>query len=198
VSATNRGAERAERDHYPTPEWCVDAIMAELDTERPGIKWGEPCRGGGVIYDHLPGDPEWAELSMGRDYLEQTMEADAIVTNPPFSLASPFLEKSLGEAGLVVYLLRLNYLGSQQRKAFWNRNPVTHLFPLSQRPAFVAVCKGDKKAGLKACGQQYPLGTRGTCSCGGAIGDGTDATEYAWFVWDRLGLCYRAPGIYVI
>jgi hypothetical protein len=27
---------------------------------------------------------------------------------------------------------------------------------------------------------------------------GTDATEYAWFVWDRVNLIREAPGIYVL
>lgn len=91
------------------------------------------------------------------------MPVDLIVTNPPFSLSMEFLTKSLSEAQTVVYLLRLNYLGSAERKTFWKQNQPTHLYVLSNRPSFTGL--------------------------------GTDATEYAWFVWDRGQLFIDPPGI---
>jgi len=100
----------------------------------------------------------WCELSEARDYLttRHPERFDLIITNPPFSLAMEFLLKLLDEADTVIYLLRLNMLGSQARRDFWNNRPPTHLFPLARRPSFT--------------------------------GNGTDATEYAWFAWDRGSL----------
>lgn len=86
---------------------------------------------------------------------------DLIVTNPPFSKSIEFVIKSLIEAKTVCYLQRLNWLGSTSRKNFWNNNPPDKIFVLSQRPQFM------KEMGLKS---------------------GTDSTEYAWFIWDKLGI----------
>jgi len=93
-------------------------------------------------------------------------DLDLIITNPPFKIALEFLEKSLTESKTVIYLLRLNFLGTLKRKEFWNANQPTHLFTLAKRPSFT--------------------------------GKGTDATEYAWFVWDRGNFMKQEKGIYVI
>jgi hypothetical protein len=85
---------------------CLDLVSSSL----------EPCRASGRIYDRLPGDRWYAEIEEGIDYLDAAFpEVDLIVTNPPFSIAAEFLEKSLTEASCVVYLLRLNFLGTKRR-----------------------------------------------------------------------------------
>ena len=165
MSATNRGADRNANDFYPTPQGPIEKILSEIDFTNVS-HFFEPCRGGGAIFDHIGCDKEYAEISEGIDYMTADFNTDLIITNPPFSIALEFLEKSLSEAKTVVYLLRLNFLGSQKRKEFWNKNQPSHLFTLSKRPSFT--------------------------------GKGTDATEYAWFVWDRGGYFKRPSGIYVI
>jgi len=173
MSATGRGTKRNENDFYSTPDKVVDQIVEEIDwTEVHSFL--EPCRGSGAIYDKVPQTHSplmfHAELSEGIDYLKAYFSLPKpalILTNPPFSLAQEFVEKSLREADCVVYLQRLNWFGSKKRKEFWTKNPVTHLFVLSQRPSFT--------------------------------GKGTDACEYAWFVWDRTGTIMKRPkGIYVL
>lgn len=156
---------RNRYDAYPTPEYCVDGIMDELMLP-VGFTYLEPCRGGDVIFNRLPEPRIWAEIQQGVDYLSMPFPADVVITNPPFSLALEFLTKALAECHTVVFLLRLNFLGAQKRREFWQENPPSHLFVQSQRPSFT--------------------------------GGGTDSTEYAWFVWDRLGICKRPPGVYVI
>lgn len=167
MSATNRGTTRNENDFYPTPISCIDSITQFINYSKI-TSFHEPCFGEGVIFNAIPiANKTYCELTLGIDYLEAIVPpVDLIVTNPPFSLALPFLEKSLKEAGTVIYLLRLNFLGSQQRRPFWQANQPTHLFTLAKRPSFT--------------------------------GKGTDATEYAWFVWDRLGVLTVPPGIYVV
>lgn len=193
MSAAGRGSARIDNDYYPTPGWCVDALLAELRTDLSGLVWSEPCRADGAIYNRLPQPKVWAELRHGVDYLTTPLPADVVVTNPPFSIAEPFIRKSLSEARGVFYLMRLNFLGGQERRKFWIDNRPSHLFVLSRRPAFVAVCQ------VKGCGAKYPLDYTRRCeACGGPVGPGTDATEYAWFGWDRLGVCRRKPGIYWI
>ncbi|WP_436663579.1 hypothetical protein ACOALA_13645 [Alicyclobacillus acidoterrestris] len=89
---------------------------------------------------------------------------DFIITNPPFSLAQEFVEKSLTLANCVIMLLRLNFLASGKRKEFWEKHPPTAIHVLTKRPSFT--------------------------------GTGTDATDYAWFVWDTTGRQKR--GLYWI
>jgi hypothetical protein len=72
----------------------------------------------------------------------------------PYSLALPFLRKSLSEADTVVYLLRLNFLGSVTRKRFWDAYPPTHLFTITPRPRFV-------NGGSDACEYGWFLWDRG-------------------------------------
>ena len=76
-----------------------------------------------------------------------------VITNPPYSLAREFVERSLElvvSGGEVAMLLRLNFLGSQKRAA-WFRSNTPNVYVLSRRPSF----------------------TNG----------GTDSCEYAWMIW---------------
>ena len=212
MSAKGRGTIVIPNEFYSTPEATIKALCNELElsqSERDSLTFGEPCIGEGHIQRvvteelgiHLPW--EWAELSKGRDYLTEglTGAVDCIITNPPFSLASQFIDQSLEEAsaGFTAYLLRLNFFGSRRRHDWWQGKEPTHLFTLSERPSFVDVCKGKKSAGIRPCKSSYRKEeNRKICDCGGIVGAGTDATEYAWFVWDNAQLCKRDPGMYVI
>lgn len=138
MSSTNRGAERQMHDLYPTPAPAIDTLLSAMSIPTD-IEFHEPCRGAGAIYDRiLCGHKNYCEIAEGIDYLTYSPPrmVDLIVTNPPFSLAIEFLQKSLREAVTVVYLLRLNFLGSQKRKAFWQANPPSHVLVLSRRPCF--------------------------------------------------------------
>lgn len=58
-----------------------------------------------------------------------------IITNPPFTLAMPMLKKSLTEAAHVIYLMRLDILGSLGRFEFWQeRHP--DIYIMSKRHSF--------------------------------------------------------------
>lgn len=158
MSATNRGAVRLASDDYQTPLWVVHGLLQRFQWD--GLKtFHEPCRGAGHITQSLPGHirKSYCEISEGKDYLKYRPRKtyDLIATNPPFSLAMDFLQKSLVEAHTVAYLLRLNFLGCIDRAHFWMHNAPDYVWVIYPRPSFV--------------------------------GRTTDATEYAWFVWDRGG-----------
>lgn len=132
--------DRQENDYYPTPITCVDPLLVLIDWKKVQT-FLEPCRGvARSIYDRIPlaeEQKQWAELSEGVDYLATEFQpVDLEVTNPPFSIALEFLKKSLTESRCVCYLLRLSFLGSQERAIFWKENRPTHLFILSKRPSF--------------------------------------------------------------
>lgn len=176
MSATGRANhKRNAYDSYPTPTWCTEAIVRQ-------IVWGdsarifEPCAGEGAIAEVLVSrdcgrvlaadiNPD-ARMGNGVDFLknDDSERYDFIITNPPFSLAQEFVEKSLTLANCVIMLLRLNFLASKSRKEFWEKHPPTAIHVLTKRPSFT--------------------------------GSGTDATDYAWFVWDTTGRQKR--GLYWI
>lgn len=167
-------AKREAFDFYKTPEGAIKSILARLRVY-PDATAFEPCRGKGDITDHLSCDNIlYCELEEGVNYLsgKALPRVDLVLTNPPFSLATEFIDRSFSHCdGVIAYLLRLNFLGSQKRKQWWQTRIPTHLYILSDRPSF------------KFTGQ-------------------TDATEYAWFVWDKRNSSYvttrDSPGIYVI
>lgn len=133
--------ELPENEYYATPDETVQRLFSILPI-RSDWTYLEPCRGEAkAFYKYMPEGSQWAELSEGVDYLEAKFRpVDCIITNPPFSLTQQFLEKSYTEADVIIYLQRLNYLGSQGRRAFWDMYKPDHLIVLSKRPSF----KGGK------------------------------------------------------
>lgn len=80
---------------------------------------------------------------------------DLIVTNPPYSLATEFIEKCwrlMNFHGQMWFLLRLDFLGSKDRyERIYTKIPPTDVWVLSKRPSFT--------------------------------GGGTDQHNYGWFRW---------------
>jgi len=78
---------------------------------------------------------------------EPSPEFDLIATNPPFTLAQEFIEKALAfrrprtdlnnREGLVVMLLRLNFLEGQRRAA-WLRDLRPSVYISPRRPSFTS------------------------------------------------------------
>ncbi|NAW60108.1 MULTISPECIES: DNA methyltransferase [unclassified Vibrio] len=152
--------DRIERDFYPTPPWCVKALMGCIELKSSDVLL-EPCRGNGRITNELPAGHQvkWAEIADSVDYLTpgSDLTADVIITNPPFSLALEFIEtalsRDLAPDGTMCFLLRLSMLGSKSRADFWREFPWTNLLLLTPRPSFVH--------------------------------GRSDNSEYAWICWDR-------------
>lgn len=138
MSSTNRGTERNHLDDYQTPLAPIHALLNNV-FDMPHLSFHEPCRGVGNIYNSVECEHKThCEITEGIDYLTYlpAHRYDLIITNPPFSLAMEFLQKSLAEADTVIYLLRLNFLGSKKRQAFWFANRPSHVLVLSSRPSF--------------------------------------------------------------
>jgi len=150
------GKRLNDTDFYATPPWCYENL--EIDWTQFSSAH-EPCRGDGRIEYFLEeevGIPcTYSEIMEGRDFFDHTEKTDLILTNPPFSMAREFIDHSLSISNTCIMLLRINYLGSIGRHAWWKENTPTALHVLSKRPSFT--------------------------------GKGTDATDYAWYVWDNTG-----------
>ncbi|WP_413113406.1 DNA methyltransferase [Thaumasiovibrio sp. DFM-14] len=144
MSSTN-GQVRAN-EVYPTPKGVIDALLAHIQF-REDDRFLEPCcgtPGEDHIYTSVPlpeGQKAWAELRQGVDYLTTEFGTqDVIITNPPFSLTKEFLRKSFSELapdGTLIYLQRMNYLGSFDRVPFWQEIGFPDKTPiLVPRPSF--------------------------------------------------------------
>lgn len=176
MSATNRGSKRVEADFYPTPISVIHNFLDNHPLQDGAIL--EPCAGNGyfvkairdkgyenkIIVNELREEEDDNLKSVGADtiyhenfleYIPKNDNVKTIITNPPYSLAQEFVEKcmELYPESEIIMLLRLAFLESKKRYDFWQRNPVSKLYILSQRPSFT--------------------------------GKGTDATAYAWFVWNN-------------
>jgi hypothetical protein len=131
----------------------------------PGGNWLEPGAGEGSIIrtvNECRDDVTWTALelrpetktdlihavgSRGTVLIENYLEPDlhkpsgiragyaVAMGNPPFSLAGPFVERSLELAHAVCMLLRVNYLASGRRNA-WMREHVPDTYIIPNRPSF--------------------------------------------------------------
>lgn len=172
-------------DCYGTPAAPVEALLA---TEAPpaGCTVLDPCAGNGAILRVLAAHGYQVEALEIRPECQEQLHAitprvtieswltygwrysprpDAIVTNPPFSIAPAIVGVSLGlDVPFVAMLLRANTLGSNSWRRLWAEKPPTRLRPV-RRPSFddsavVAIrrCEANKEGG-------------------------TDASEYLWILW---------------
>ena len=176
----NEGRERLDRDRYATPPAAIEALI-------PLIEWQnidsflEPCVGTGVIRDAVPlkaKRKKWAEIEKGRDYLTtRFVGTDLIITNPPYSLAEEFLVKAIREAPTVIFLLPLNFFGSELRLPFWCNMPAQRCNAINTRRLRMG------KITLPYIGPPnylFPMAPRLSFVHGG-----NDSNEYAWFAWCR-------------
>ena len=82
-------------DIFQTPLAVAKKMIAMADIAETD-RVIDPCRGEGVIYDNLPTClKSWCEITEGRDFFDYDEEADIIVANPPFSLLTRWLQKSV-------------------------------------------------------------------------------------------------------
>lgn len=155
MSASGRGADRRPNDFYQTPLYTIESLFKVLDFNKVN-NFFEPCKGIGNIYNNVDvKDKDYCEILENKDYLNTPLnrEYDLIITNPPFTYAKEFLEKSLTESKSVWYLLRLNFLESKERSDWWKDKNPTHLLTLSARPSFTG--KGTDATGYAWFGWDY-------------------------------------------
>jgi len=176
MSSTNRGAKRRPNDDYQTPPPTIGSLLEHVT---PFGKFLEPCKGSGNILQAVApyvGHADWCEITEGRDFLSFVNDGlpyDWIISNPPFSLAREFIDRSIQLATNMAMLLRLNFLESNDRLPWWQDKTPDAIYALSHRPNFL------DREGRPILNKH---GKPGTDSCG-----------YGWFVWSA-----SYTGIHVI
>lgn len=173
---------REEHDFYATNPQAVERLLEtglfELTSARFAL---EPCAGMGHIADVLKRNSLLTAtmdivqrdypLNAVADYLtyDDTIlkdKVDYVITNPPFSLAVPFIEKSLRivkDGGLVAMFLKLAFLETKGRLPFFEKNPPKYVYVFSDR-------MNTFRGGRKFDENGKPWAT-------------TMAT--AWFIWEK-------------
>jgi len=165
MSSLNRGTVRNAEDYYITPHWLIEDFLAAFaennvlacsPDENPLVL--DPSAGGcdkyemsypTVLEKHGFNVESWDIREDSRANLKGVNflnvpsallpKYDMIITNPPFNVAQEFTEHALEivkEDGLVIMLQRLNWLGSQKRKAMWQKLPLAAIYVHSKRPGF--------------------------------------------------------------
>lgn len=184
MSSTNRGYNRHKSDYYVTPKDEIKEFLKYfiLDTEISLLEKTilDPCAGGDkenemsypsvlTNYFEVPKEKvltmdirEDSRADIKQDYInfDIQIKPDIIITNPPFYIAQEVINKALKdikENGIVIMLLRLNFLGSQKRRNWWHTNMPNLCYVHPKRMSFIP---GTRK---------------------------TDSIEYAHFIWFGAG-----------
>jgi hypothetical protein len=96
-------------DRHYTPGHISEYIV---DYFRPKGKILEPCRGNGSFMKYLPDNTLWCEIDEGKDFFEFQEKIDWIITNPPYSILTQWMDHCFQLADNVVLLIPISKLFS--------------------------------------------------------------------------------------
>lgn len=138
-------APRNERDFYPTPPEGVHSILQHIPKS-----WGkiwEPCVGDGAIAKILKADgrevvtSDIVDIGYGNEvknfFAYTEPKAPAIITNPPFLFADPFIVHAhkIGCHNILL-LLKSSFWHAAKRQPLWQMHKPAYEFPLTYRLDF--------------------------------------------------------------
>jgi len=165
--------ERAEDDYYATNPKAVDDL---LRNETFGDRVWECACGEGHISKRLQKhgkniySTDKVDRGYGDDFFDfiddnpyDRLEGHDIITNPPFSSAKHFVEKSydlIEEGRKIAMFLRISFLESVNRLSLFERHPPIRVYVYSSR--ICCAKNGDPK--------EF---------------EGSGAMCFAWFVWKK-------------
>jgi hypothetical protein len=156
-------------DCYDTPPCAVHALLKV--EQLPFLIWEPACGTGNIVkvlresgHDVVATDlnDRGCPDSLDRiDFLLPCkLDCDAIVTNPPFSLAEKFVAMALERAPLVIMLLRLAFYESERRLYILEKCGLARIHVFAKRLPMM-----------------HRAGWEGRKANSGMA--------FAWFVWDR-------------
>lgn len=132
MSQRDSGYARKERDLYETPEWATTAVVPHLPFV--AFKVWEPACGSGKMVAALNAAGvnvvKQTDIHTGADFLKWDQAANhvnAIITNPPYELATEFIEHALRlmepVGGVVAMLLRTDFDHAKSRSHLFRDCP---------------------------------------------------------------------------
>lgn len=161
--------ERVFRDYYATDPATIDALFGKEDfSERI---WEPACGEGHLskrmsLYGKKVRESD-IENRMNNEILDfltckEAWDGD-IITNPPYSKAKEFVEKSLelvGDGNKVAMFLKISFLEGITRRKLFDEQPPRVVYVFSKR---------------QKCARNGDFSTYHTNSC----------MAFAWFVWEK-------------
>ena len=169
AASNHSGGDRQSEDYYATEPKAVQELLA-VESFSDTIL--EPCVGGGHIAEVLKqnGHKVIAQdiIDRGypgtiiRDFLTQLVNYNDIISNPPYVMAREFCEHALDispEGVKVAMFLKLTFLESQERKAFFQKYPIKYLYVFSKRMNCAKNGEFDKYQ--------------------------SNAVAYGWYIWEK-------------
>jgi len=162
-SAANRG-QRKKSDFYQTPYSMTEQLL-EIECFNGSIL--EPCSGDGAILSVINKEYDLVFSNEVRnsyefDFIkEEFVRVDNIITNPPFSLAFEFIEKSKSIYNKkIAMLLPLSYLHGQKRYDEKIFNELKSINVFTRYPLLTDTIRSDGKYN-------------------------TGMIAYAWYIWEK-------------
>jgi hypothetical protein len=156
VSQRDSGYERKTGDLYETPAWVTAALVPHIP-ERIKSVW-EPACGSGKMAGVLEANGfkvHCTDIESGDDFLScPTVRSDAIITNPPYKLATEFIVRSMASAGFVAMLLRTDFDHAASRQHLFGHYIFAKKVVLTKRIKWFEDSKGSP------------------------------SFNHAWFIWD--------------
>jgi hypothetical protein len=151
------GFARKANDLYETPEWVTEALLPHLPK---GLHIWEPACGSGQMVRVLARQHsvEATDIVTGTDFLKSANSygCTAVITNPPYNLATEFIEHALTQADFVAMLLRADFDSAKSRKhLFGDCKQFARKLVLTKRIRWFEDSKGSP------------------------------SFNHAWFIWDR-------------
>ena len=151
IGGYSRKNPRVDNDYYATDPAAVYRLLNEWPVY--GRRFLEPCVGSGHIADAVLdffGEKMHATSldivdrgypgTIVQDFLtwETDSRFDLIITNPPYSLASEFVEKCmmlLSKGGCLAMFLKIQFLDGQKREALFRKYPPKYIYVFRNRMA---------------------------------------------------------------
>lgn len=178
MSATNRGAVRRESDYYPTPAWCTRRFFEAIGPFWSSVThWVEPCAGDGAIVE-ASGRP-WGRWTTGdiaprHESIPQRGYAETLGAMPRRTDCAVVTNPPFGIADEIVRACAGAGRAAILLRLNWLAGSKRARWLRGREPDAVFVLP------------ERPSFT----------GDGkTDATDYAWFIWDW---CYDEDPIKIL
>lgn len=149
LAGTSTTRNRIENDYYAT---AYESTKALMDVEQfNGNSYLEPCVGGGhiaeMIKEYYPNAQIYGYDLVDRGYKDTKVcnfltydfngqTFDNVITNPPYSLAQEFLEKSMSVVknnGKVAMFLKIQFLEGAKRRKMFEKFPPKYIYVFSKR-----------------------------------------------------------------
>ena len=130
--------KRRERDFYPTPPECTQALVNYLNLPHNTVIW--ECASGNGDMAKVFRDNGYkvieTDILYGQDFMTHSEKCDWIVTNPPFNQAEQFIKRAISFNVPFAFLLKSQYWHSRKRLDLFRENPPYAVLPLTWRPDF--------------------------------------------------------------